>query len=142
MIKSNIRDKLIENGLKVTPQRIAVYEAVVELNNHPTAEEVIGFIKENHPNIAIGTVYKILETYVEIGLIIKVNTDKDFMRYDAIIDTHHHLYCSDDDKIVDYMDNELDKILADYFKQKNIPNFIIDDIKLQIIGKFKKKEKQ
>ena len=125
------------NGLKVTPQRIAVLEVVIKLNNHPTAEQVIEFIQKNHPNIAIGTVYKILETLVEKRIIKKVKTDKDIMRYDAITENHHHLYFTDTDKIEDYFDDKLDNMLENYFAKKKIPNFQIDDIKLQIIGKLK-----
>ena len=131
------RNRLIEKGLKITPQRIAVYEALLLLNNHPTADEIIIFIKENHPNIAIGTVYKILETFVDKKLIKKVKTDKDIMRYDAITNNHHHLYSSESDRIEDYFDDELTDIIKKYFNRKKIPNFNIEDIKLQIIGKFK-----
>ncbi|MFO7657657.1 MAG: transcriptional repressor [Bacteroidales bacterium] len=139
MNTSEVREILVKNRLKVTPQRITVYEAVVKLCNHPTAEEVINFIKENHPNIAVGTVYKVLETFVDIGLIKKVKTDRDIMRYDAVTNNHHHLYISDSDKIEDYYDNDLNEFLFDYFKKKSIPNFEIEELKLQIIGKFKKK---
>lgn len=134
----NLRDILVRNGLKVTPQRLAVVDAVTRLRSHPTADNIIDFIQKNHPNIAIGTVYKILEIFVEKGIIRKVKTDKDFMRYDAITENHHHIYYSDSDKIEDYFDNELNKILIEYFNKKRIPNFKIEDIKLQIIGKYKK----
>jgi len=56
---------LKDKNLKVTPQRIAVLDAVTKLGNHPSAENVIDFIKINHPNIAVGTIYKTLETFVE-----------------------------------------------------------------------------
>ena len=59
------REKLKEKGLKVTPQRVAIYEAIVNLKNHPTAENVIEYIKLNHPNISVGTVYKVLDSLVE-----------------------------------------------------------------------------
>ena len=55
---------LKERGLKVTPQRLAVYEAVDLLHDHPTAEEVSQFIRKKHPDIATGTVYKTLDTLV------------------------------------------------------------------------------
>ena len=55
---------LADKQLKITPQRIAVLKAVYTLKNHPTAEEIIKYIKKNYPNIAIGTVYNILETLV------------------------------------------------------------------------------
>ena len=131
-----IRDILIDKGLKVTPQRLAVLEAVFELGNHPTAEKITEYIKRNHPNIAIGTVYKTLETYVEKGIVKKVKTDRDIMRYDAVLDKHHHLYCLESDKIEDYYDDDLNKMIDNYFRKKEIKNFRIEDIKLQIIGNF------
>lgn len=134
-----IPEMLIKKGLKVTPQRIAVMEAVIRLNNHPTADEVIEFIKKNHPNVAIGTVYKTLETFVEKALIKKVKTDRDIMRYDAIMEKHHHIYCADSEQIHDYFDDELNKLLENYFSNIKIPGFDIEDIKLQIIGRFQKK---
>ena len=136
-----IRNKIIERGLKVTPQRVAIFEAIVKLNNHPTAENVIAYIRINHPNIATATVYKVLDALVENGLIKKVKTDKDIMRYDAFLEKHHHLYSSDTDRIEDYMDDELNDILEKHFEKKGIPDFKIEDIKLQIIGKFIKKNK-
>ncbi len=139
---SEITSKLSGAGLKITPQRIAVLEAVVELRNHPTADKVIEFIKQNHPNIATGTVYKTLETFVEKGLIKKVKTDKDIMRYDAITDHHHHLYSSATDRIEDFFDPELLKIIEKYFENHKIRNFKIEDIKLQIIGEFLPGEKK
>ena len=63
------------------------------------------------------------------------------MRYDAVMEKHHHIYCSDSDRIEDYRDDELDKKISKHFEQKGIPNFKIEDIKLQIIGKFINSEK-
>jgi Fur family peroxide stress response transcriptional regulator len=141
MHAGEIRNKIIERGLKVTPQRIAIFEAIVKLNNHPTAENVIDYIRTNHPNIATATVYKVLDALAEKGLIKKVKTEKDVMRYDAFLEKHHHLYSSDSDRIEDYLDDELNDILEKHFAKKGIPGFKIEDIKLQIIGKFLKNKK-
>ncbi|MBI3235172.1 MAG: transcriptional repressor [Bacteroidetes bacterium] len=129
-------EKLKEKGLKVTPQRIAIFEAIVKLNNHPTAENIIEYVKSNHPNISVGTVYKVLDSLVENGLLKKVKTEKDIMRYDAVLSNHHHLYCAETDRIEDYDDEELNKLINDYFKKKKIKNFKVQDIKLQITGQF------
>jgi Fur family peroxide stress response transcriptional regulator len=130
------REKLKEKGLKVTPQRVAIYEAIVNLKNHPTAENVIEYIKTNHPNISVGTVYKVLDSLVENELLKKVKTEKDIMRYDAILSNHHHLYCVETEKIEDYEDENLNELINNYFKNKKIKNFKIQEIKLQITGKF------
>ena len=131
------REKLQEKGLKVTPQRIAIYEAIVKLKNHPTAENVIEYIKSNNPNISVGTVYKVLDSLVENKLLKKVKTEKEIMRYDAVLSKHHHLYCVDTDRIEDYEDEKLNILINEYFKKIKIKNFKVQDIKLQITGKFK-----
>ena len=133
-----LKQKLSEKGMKITPQRMAILEAIYELNNHPTAENIIEFIRKTHPNVAIETVYKVLETLVENRLIKRVTTDRDFMRYDGIIENHHHLYCSTCDLIEDYHDAELDELLKKYFESKNIPGFKIEEFVLQIKGTFNK----
>lgn len=134
----DIRNKFSQKGLKITPQRVVILEAIYKLNNHPTADNIIENIRESHPNIATGTVYKVLETLVENGLIRKVKTDKDIMRYDGIIENHHHLYCSKCDLIEDYIDEDLDNLLKNHFKDKNIKGFKIEEIVLQIRGAFDK----
>ena len=140
MPAKEIRNKLSAKGLKITPQRIAILDAIEKLNNHPTAENIIDYIRRNHPNIATATVYKVLDALAGNDLIKKVKTDKDIMRYDAITENHHHLYCAESDRIEDYFDTELNEIIGNYFKNKGIPDFEIEDIKLQIIGKFTKNE--
>jgi Fur family peroxide stress response transcriptional regulator len=131
----NFRNQLVEKGLKVTPQRIAILEAIFQLGNHPTADNIIDYIRKKHPNISTATVYKVLDAFVACGLINRVVTERNIMRYDAIMESHHHLYFSDSDKIEDYKDEDLNRLLEAYFEKKNIPGFRIEDLKLQIIGK-------
>ena len=88
-----IADKLSEKGLRVTPQRIAILGAIIKLNSHPTADKIIEYIKKNHPNISVGTVYKVLDSFVENKLLKKVKTESGIMRYDPSQSYHHHLYC-------------------------------------------------
>ena len=136
--KDDLRHSLKEKGLKVTPQRLAVYDAIVTLRNHPTAENIIDVVTKAHPTISVGTVYKVLDALVENGLVKKVKTERDVMRYDAILENHHHLYCSETDRIEDYHDDKLNELIASYFRQKKIRNFKVQDIKLQITGTFKR----
>jgi Fur family transcriptional regulator, peroxide stress response regulator len=106
------------------------------LNNHPTAENVTEYIKANHPNVSVGTIYKVLDSLVENELLKKVKTDKDIMRYDAVLSNHHHLYCAETERIEDYEDDKLNKLISEYFEKNSIKNFKAQDIKLQITGKF------
>jgi len=126
---------LSDKNLKITPQRISVLEAF-EYLQHPTAELIINFVTKKYPHIAIGTIYKTLETFVENGIIKKITTEKDVMRYDSILEKHHHLYCTECDKIEDYYDEDLNQIIENHLKNKNIPNFNIKNFVLQINGTF------
>ncbi len=133
---STTEEKLKAKGLRVTPQRIAIYKAVAHLKNHPSAENIADVIKSDYPNISVGTVYKVLNVLVEVGLLKRVKSEKDVMRYDAMLKHHHHLYCIEKDRIEDYEDEELDVLVSEYFQKKKIKNFKIEDFKLQITGKF------
>jgi Fur family transcriptional regulator, peroxide stress response regulator len=135
---NQIKERLLEKGLKVTPQRIAILEAIYSLNNHPSAEMIMKYIRDRYPGIASGTIYKVLDVLIEHRLIDRVKTDKDIMRYDGILENHHHLYSSESEEIKDYVNNELDQLLKDYFKKNAIEEFEIEGIKLQINGRFLK----
>ena len=131
-----IRELIASRGLKVTPQRVIVLNSLHRLRTHPAAENLIELIRKEQPNIAVGTIYHILDTFIEKGLIRKMKTDQDVMRYDAILDRHHHLHYTDSDKITDYYDEDLNVILEEYFKQKNIPNFKVEEVNLHITGHY------
>lgn len=133
-----IREKLTDKGLKITPQRMSILEAIYTLDNHPTADNIIEYIHKTLPNIATGTVYKVLDVLVDNGLVKKVTTDSGVMRYDGVIEHHHHFYCTECDLIKDYFDPELDEILKAYFKKKSFPGFKFEDCILQIRGTFEK----
>ena len=136
MDRSSFIKLLNEHQLKITPQRIAVYEALMQLD-HPDADEISKLVNETNPGIALGTIYNVLELFCEKEIIRKVKTDEDKMRYDSILHKHHHLYDLKSTKIYDYIDEELDELLGNYFDQKNIINFKIKEIKLQIVGEKK-----
>lgn len=134
-----IQKELKSRGLKITPQRINVLEAVYTLNNHPTADQIIEFVHSKNPSVATGTVYKALDTFVKNGVITKFHTQNEAARYDGIVSSHHHIYSSESDQIDDFKNEELDQLLYAFFAKNSIPDFEIESIKLQINGKFRNK---
>lgn len=126
---------LVEKGLKVTPQRIAVLDILLNLNTHPTADTITEYIRLNYPHVPIGTVYKILDMFLKHDLVTRVKTENGIIRYDPVTEKHHHIYYSESEQIEDFYDSDLNKILEEYLSKKMIPNFKIEDIKLQIIGR-------
>jgi Fur family peroxide stress response transcriptional regulator len=133
--KIDIQKALTERNLKITPQRIAVYKALVDAgDSHPSAEDIYNEVVKNYSAISRTTVYRILDTLVENGLAGKALTKNDIMKYDSVSESHHHLYYEDMDVMKDYKDEELDNILKDYFSRKIINGFEIKKIKLFIEG--------
>lgn len=80
-------------GLQVTYQRLAVYQALYYSKEHPSAELVYLHVKKRFPMISLGTVYKTLERFHEVGLIQKVSPLTDVARYDAMTAPHIHTIC-------------------------------------------------
>jgi len=138
MTKADFHSLLKDAGLRITPQRVAVLDAVFNLEGHPSSEEVSRQVKKRYPSIALGTIYNILDSLTEKGILKRVKTDKGVMLYDSITSKHHHLYCGESDRIEDFYDEELDAMLESYFKKKKIEGFEITDIKLQLVGRFRK----
>ncbi|MCO5265463.1 MAG: transcriptional repressor [Lentimicrobium sp.] len=136
----NIVSKLSDAGLKITPQRVAVMKTLLEQSNHPTADELFNEISKDLPGLSPTTIYNTLDTFVEKGLIRRVKTDADVMRYDAVTEHHHHLYCAVSDRMEDYFDPELDQMLLEYFRKKQIKGFTVSDIRLQLMGDFEQKK--
>lgn len=123
-------------GLKITPQRMAVLEVLVASHNHPTAEAIHRKVIESIPGISATTIYNTLDTFVEKGLVKRVKTEADIMRYEPVTEHHHHLYSSASDRMEDYFDTELDALLTEYFNKKQIKNFKVSEIRLQVMGDF------
>jgi Fur family transcriptional regulator, peroxide stress response regulator len=129
----SLKAKLTDFNLKATHQRIVIYEALLKLN-HPSAESIFEQIKVNSPSISLGTIYKTLDTMVSSGLAVKVSSEDGNMRYDANMGSHNHIYCVNTNEIMDYEDEELNLLIEEFFRKKNIENLKIKDIRLQING--------
>ena len=94
-------------GLKVTPQRIAIYKELAKTEEHPSTEMIYNNIKDYYPNISLTTVYRTLETFEKMGLISVVNVLYHAARYDANLDPHHHIVCVECRKIEDVYDESV-----------------------------------
>ncbi len=131
---NEVKQRLTDYQLKATQQRIVIYDALMHLHNHPTAEMLYDYVKTANPSISLATVYKTLDTFVSAKLASKVMSANGSARYDGYMDHHSHLYCTNTEEIVDYEDEQLSKLIQNYFKNKKIKNFKISDIRLQING--------
>jgi Fur family peroxide stress response transcriptional regulator len=91
-------------------QRRAVFEAILEREDHPTADQVYDIVRADAPEIARMTVYRILGTLVRIGLVAKTCHPGSSARFDPKIRQHHHLVCLDCNGIIDLEDERLNNV--------------------------------
>ena len=85
---------LRNSGFKVTPQRLAVSEALANTKAHPNAELLYNELRPKYPSMSFATVYKTVEILNELGLITVLNTGEGSSRYDADVTEHSHIQCS------------------------------------------------
>lgn len=137
METDQIRQILKDYGLKVTPQRLAVYEALNELG-HPYADDIVNYVRQKNPNISIATIYNTLEHFESKNLVFKLETCHDKMRYDCGMHKHYHICCPEEDHMEDYLDPELHQIITDYLANKKNKHFEVKDVRLLIIGSINK----
>ena len=88
---SELAKILRDNGCKVTPQRLAVYDMLSHTTEHPTAEMIYQKVKEQYPTMSFATVYKSVEIFSKLGVIQVLNTGEDSFRYDAKTSEHPHI---------------------------------------------------
>ena len=99
-----------EKGLKITPQRAAVYSAVAALETPPSADEVYRQVQKQLPNISFDTVNRTLLTFSDVGLIDIIESSSGVRRFDPQIEPHHHLQCSECGRIFDFTNSDYDNL--------------------------------
>ena len=96
---------------KYSRQREAIKEFLAHTKEHPTADTVYMHIREKHPNISLGTVYRNLNLLVEQGEIIKINCQDGSDRFDGNPKPHYHFLCKDCGRVSDIEMESIDHIL-------------------------------
>ena len=79
--------------LKRSKQRESIKKFLISRYDHPTAETVYMNIKEEFPNISLGTVYRNLSLLADIGEIQKLSTGIGPDRFDGNPTPHYHFIC-------------------------------------------------
>ncbi|MFA5554332.1 MAG: transcriptional repressor [Phycisphaerae bacterium] len=117
MIKNNktdlinsFRAKCKKHRLSMTPQRMAIYELLIETTDHPSSEEVYEKAKRKFRDISLDTVYRTLTTFSDIGVINTVEGYGEAKRYDPEIEPHHHFRCKNCNNIIDFCNTTYDNL--------------------------------
>ncbi|NMB07731.1 MAG: transcriptional repressor [Tissierellia bacterium] len=91
-----VKEKFKKEGYKLTTQRRAILDVIVEnQEKHLSPEEIYNIVKNNYPEIGIATVYRTLQLLEKLNIVYKLNFDDGYNRYELNISSnnHHHLIC-------------------------------------------------
>lgn len=132
----DLKEKLKQNGYKLTPQRQAVLEIIIEHNTeHLSSEEIYEYVRTKHPEIGLATVYRTLILLEKINLIYKHNFDDGFSRYELCKQNedhrHHHLICVKCGRVLEVKEDLLDNLEEQISKENK---FKVIDHKVKFYG--------
>ena len=104
-IVSSLRDE----GLRITPQRIAIVDYLLKTEDHPSAELIHKVVRKRYPMVSLSTVYKTLDLLKEKKLVNEIEVEGE-ARFDAHTDEHINLICMKCGKINDIDEEYLKEI--------------------------------
>ena len=94
-------DRLRKGGYRVTRQRLAVYTFLHGSASHPTVDDIYTGVKAILPRVSVATVYKSVESLVDVGLVKPIHLGSAATRFDATTEEHGHFRCITCKRIVD-----------------------------------------
>ncbi len=83
-----------EAGMKLTQQRLEIFNELLSATDHPSAETIHRRLLERMPTVALDTVYRALTTFEELGLVQRLHIANERTLFDPVIATHHHFICT------------------------------------------------
>lgn len=92
------------HGMRVTPQKLAVFRLLQVENYHPTPDMIYAELREQYPMISLGTVYQILEQFSQVGVVRKIFSGGNRQRFDGNREPHAHFVCERCGRIDDLED--------------------------------------
>ena len=122
------KEILKRSGIKLTHQRLEIYEEVARSVDHPDAETIFKGVRKRMPTVSLDTVYRTLWMLLDLGIITTLGTNHRKTRFDANVKGHHHFVCSNCGKTLDFYSREFDQL-----KIPNTMKMIGDVQKTQVI---------
>lgn len=117
--------------MKYSRQRELIRDTVLQNLIHPTADTVYSLVREQEPNISLGTVYRNLSLLSEQGTIRKISIPNASDRFDGRLDVHHHMICSKCGQVTDV---ELENISALDAQIRGITEFTVTGYQVILEG--------
>ncbi len=109
---TSLRHTLHERGLRMTPQRQLVLDAVRTLD-HATPEQICAEVQRAAPAVNITTIYRTLDLLDRIGLVRHTHLGHGAPTYSAQAHEHVHLVCHSCGAVSEVPTELMDGLVAD-----------------------------
>jgi len=133
---TEIEQKCISKGVKLTGQRKIIAQVMSEANDHPDVDELYKRVTKLDPKISIATVYRTVKLFEEAGILAKHEFKGGKARYEEISESHHdHLIDIKTGEIIEFVNDEIETL------QKKVAEkygYELVDHKLELYGIKKK----
>ena len=120
-----------ERGERITVQRRVILETALELDNHPSADQIFDAVAMRLPGVSRTTVYRTLEYLARIGVITKACHPGHVARFDPRLELHHHLVCLHCNEVIDFDDETLSSLTI---PDTSAFGFEVSDYRVQLRG--------
>ncbi|GAA0353020.1 Fur family transcriptional regulator [Alkalibacterium iburiense] len=124
-------ERLKYNNIRITPQRHAILEFLIEHDSHPTADEIYKALEDRFPSMSVATVYNNLRLFIQLGLVKEMMFGDNSSRFDFSSTEHYHAICSNCGKIEDIYYPGLDDV---EIVASNLTGFEVSSHRLEIYG--------
>jgi len=131
-LDDQVLEALRAKGKRITPQRRLLLQVIQQSAGHLDADEIYLLARKRDPRMSLSTVYRNLNMFKELGLIIELHLDQEHHHYEPKDATeHYHLICSDCDQIIEF-DSPLARKLVDQVSKEK--DFLIERTHIDLVG--------
>ena len=110
-MSSDIENKCIQKGIRLTDQRRLVAKAMSDSHDHPDVDELHKRVNKLDNKISIATVYRTVKLFEEAGVVAKHDFKGNKARYEQAPDDHHdHLIDINTGEITEFVDEDIEKL--------------------------------
>ena len=110
-MSSDIENKCIQKGIRLTDQRRLVAKAMSDSDDHPDVDELHKRVNKLDPKISIATVYRTVKLFEEAGVVAKHDFKGNKARYEQAPHDHHdHLIDINTGEITEFVDEDIEKL--------------------------------
>ncbi|THF73009.1 Fur family transcriptional regulator [Cohnella fermenti] len=124
-------DQLKSGGVRMTPQRYAILQFLMESQAHPKADDIYRALSPQYPSLSVATVYNNLKLFVDAGLVRELTYGDNSSRFDADLSDHYHAICTRCGAMVDFEHEPVREVEE---AARQLTGFVVHGHRMEVYG--------